>query len=52
MASSRMMPLPASPLEADLEEMEDVEEVEEVEVEEVEGTWKRTRAFMVPAAGL
>ena len=52
MASSRMMPLPASPLEADLEEMEDVEEVEEVEVEEVEGTWKRTRAFMVPAVGL
>ena len=49
MASSRMMPLPASPLEADLEEME---EVEEVEVEEVEGTWKRTRAFMVPAVGL
>ena len=52
MASSRMMPLPASPQEADLEEMEDVEEVEEVEVEEVEGTWKRTRAFMVPAVGL
>ena len=47
MASSRMMPLPASPLEADLEDMEDVEEVEEVE-----GTWKRTRAFMVPAVGL
>ena len=51
MASSRMLPLPASPQEADLEEME-VEEVEEVEVEEVEGTWKRTRAFMVPAVGL
>eukprot|EP00434_Breviolum_minutum_P046857 symbB.v1.2.043461.t1/scaffold14902.1/size815/1 len=52
MASSRMMPLPASPQEADLGEMEDVEEVEEVEVEEVEGTWKRTRSFMVPAVGL